>query len=188
MDKSKGLSIRAYADHRKTLGLPGGSKWSVTKAIRDGRIARNQHGKIDPDVADRQWETNTDPAQVRDHKAMSDNAKTRLQSQGQPSTARPGIPSYQESRAIREAYRARLTKLEYEEQAGKLIRADDAERVWTRFVVNCRSRLLAMPSRLAIQLAGESDSAKVHDLVRDVVYEALEELSRYGQQDTTLEE
>jgi len=188
MNTSKGLSIRAYADHRKAQGLPGGSKWSVTKAIRDGRITRNQHGKINPDAADRQWETNTDPAQVRDHKAMSNNAKQRLRSQGQSVPSRPGIPSYQESRAIREAYRARLTKLEYEEQAGKLLRADEVEEVWIRFTLHCRARLLAMPHALSLQVAAESDVFKVQELMRGAVYEALEELSRYGQKDSNDEE
>jgi len=188
MDMSKGLSIRAYADHRKARDLPGGSKWSVTKAIRDGRITRNQHGKIDPAAADRQWDQNTDQAQVRDHKAMSNNAKQRLRSQEQSGPSRPGIPSYQESRAIREAYRARLTKLEYEEQAGKLLRADEVEEVWTRFILCCRARLLAMPHALSLQVAAESDVFKVQELMRVAVYEALEELSRYGQQGPREEE
>ena len=48
-DPSLGLTIRAYADLRKEHGLPGGSPWSVNKALRDGRITRNSHGKIDPE-------------------------------------------------------------------------------------------------------------------------------------------
>jgi len=43
-------------------------------------------------------------------------------------------------------------------------------------------------SRLAPQLAKESDLAKINELLRGAIYEALEELSRYGQQSTDEEE
>lgn len=55
----KGLTIRAYAAHRRGLGLPGNSNWSVQKALRDGRIRRNEDGRIDPEEADRLWLQNT---------------------------------------------------------------------------------------------------------------------------------
>lgn len=55
----KGLSQRAYAQHRKDHGLPGGSLRAVQKALEAGRITKNEHGKIDPGQADRDWAANT---------------------------------------------------------------------------------------------------------------------------------
>ena len=42
----------------------------MKNALRDARITRNEHDKIDPKVADRQWEQNTNPAQQRDTKKL----------------------------------------------------------------------------------------------------------------------
>ena len=53
------LSIRAYAAHRKAMGLPGGSKYAVERAIKSKRISRNHRGKINPAVADIEWAANT---------------------------------------------------------------------------------------------------------------------------------
>jgi hypothetical protein len=53
------ISIRAYGRHR------GVSDAAVRKAIKTGRITPEPDGKIDPDKADAEWETNTDVAQQR---------------------------------------------------------------------------------------------------------------------------
>ena len=52
------ISIRAYAARK------GISDTAVRKAIKSGRITLTKNGKINPALADRQWEANTDPAQV----------------------------------------------------------------------------------------------------------------------------
>ena len=119
----KGMSIRAYAAYRKKLGLPGGSAWSVKKALRDGRITRNKHYKIDPEVADREWLLNTNPAQQRDTGRQREAAPKRQPGPRQQQSG-PQVPSYSESRAIKEAYQARISRLQYEEMTGKLISSD----------------------------------------------------------------
>jgi hypothetical protein len=52
-------SVRAYARHRRALGLPGGTHQSVRKAIERQRIAVASDGVIDFAEADKQWESNT---------------------------------------------------------------------------------------------------------------------------------
>ena len=59
------ISIRAYAARK------GISDTAVRKAIKSGRITLTKNGKINPALADRQWEANTDPAQVYAIKAVS---------------------------------------------------------------------------------------------------------------------
>lgn len=54
-----GMSRRAYAAHR------GVSHTAVGKAVATGRISTLPDGSIDPDVADREWNANTDPTQQR---------------------------------------------------------------------------------------------------------------------------
>lgn len=60
-----GLSRRAYARHR------GVAENAVRKAIASGRITLEPDGTIDPEKADRDWASRTDPAQQRGAHAPS---------------------------------------------------------------------------------------------------------------------
>ena len=63
VSKTAPLSVRAYARHRKALGLDGGSDTAVWKAIRDRRVVKGvtADGKIIAEIADSEWERNTGP-------------------------------------------------------------------------------------------------------------------------------
>ena len=85
-----------------------------------------------------------------------------------------------------EAHRARLTAAKADvAQIGAAIakgQAHDAgavEAVWTDMLMNCRSKLLSLPSRLAPKLRKESDLAVVKDLLETAITEALTELAAY---------
>ena len=85
-----------------------------------------------------------------------------------------------------EAHRARLTaaKADVAEIAAKIAKgqAHDAgavEAVWTDMLMNCRSKLLGMPSKLAPKLRKESDLAVCKDLIEQAVHDALAELAAY---------
>lgn len=53
------MSIREYARSRKSRGLPGGSPAAVVKALQAQRIKRCKDGRIDSDLADLDWHSNT---------------------------------------------------------------------------------------------------------------------------------
>ncbi len=85
-----------------------------------------------------------------------------------------------------EAHRARLTKAKAdvaEIQAsiakGQAHDAGAVEAVWTDMLMNCRSKLLGMPSKLAPKLRKETDLAVCKDLIEQAVHEALAELASY---------
>lgn len=54
------LSQRAYAEHRRNRGLPGGTHRAVQKAIERQAIFPEPDGKIDPDRADLDWARNSE--------------------------------------------------------------------------------------------------------------------------------
>ena len=56
-----GLSLRKYAEHRKGLGLPGGSLKGVQNAIARGDFELLPDGSVDPAAADQGWGRNADP-------------------------------------------------------------------------------------------------------------------------------
>ena len=93
----KTLSIRGYAGHRRC------SPSTVHRAITSGRITLRKDGRIDPDVADRQWAANTDPARVHGRKGGAAG------------------PTFSKARAERAHLSARLLQHELDAKLTKLI-------------------------------------------------------------------
>lgn len=93
-----------------------------------------------------------------------------------------------------EAHRARLTaaKADVAEIAASIAKgqAHDAgavEAVWTDMLMNCRSKLLAIPTKLAPKMRKENDLAVCQDLLEKAVNEALHELADYDANKVTRE-
>ncbi len=86
-------------------------------------------------------------------------------------------PKFIESQARREMFRANLTELEYLEQVGKLIPADEVDREWFELARLVRDTMLNIPARIADQLAHETDQRKVQDILEAEIYQALESIS-----------
>jgi hypothetical protein len=139
----------------------------VQKAIRQGRIKLTIEGQVDIEQADRDWTRNTGAAAPTPKSPVEPRISTR------PSAG----PSFAQSRAVRELYMARLAKLEYERQAGKLLNAEAVQNALAIIVRDTRDRLLALPDRLAEAVAVETNPAEVRNLLNREVRETLLELS-----------
>lgn len=154
-----GMNVSAYARHR------GVSHVAVLKAIKAGRIAKEANGTIDPVKADAAWGGNTNPAQQR---KPAKESTGKIERPIDPPSNTAGInsgPSYAQSRAIKEAYNARLAKLEYEEKSGALVRTDSVKVSWFNVLRVLRDRALNLPDRLAPLLASETDPKLVRELL-----------------------
>ncbi|MBI5885296.1 MAG: hypothetical protein HZB85_01780 [Deltaproteobacteria bacterium] len=173
------LTVTEYARRR------GVSHVAVIKAVKTGRISKTPDGFIDPEKADQDWAANTDPSKPLN--SVSGNPKHR-KTQGSPkipgadvdaaSTASAGgVPPYLQSRAIREAYEARLSKLDYEVRTGKLVSADEVKVIAFNTGRMARDKLMNMPDRLAPLLAGISDGHEIHRLLSAEIRLICEELS-----------
>lgn len=154
-----GISIRAYAQHR------GVSHEAVRKAIAAGRIQQEADGSIDPDKADAAWARNT---------------QARNDTEG--SEVRAGVPSLQNSRAIREAYAARLAKLDYEERTGKLVNKAEVDVKTFNLARQLRDRLQLIPRKIAPLLVAavvkQPDVREVEAMLDAELREALTGLSQ----------
>ncbi len=160
-----GLSVTAYARHR------GVSHVAVLKAVKSGRIVKDADGTIDPVKADTAWQKNTNQAQQRTKPKITSNViiadePTIIQ---QPNAG----PSFAQSRAIREAYNARLAKLAYEEKSGSLVSADSVKIAWFNVLRVLRDRALNLPDRLAPLLANETDIKRVRELLDNELRQIL---------------
>lgn len=131
------LSLRAYARYR------GVSLAAVQKAIRSHRIETTD-GRIDPEVADRQWDRRTRPHR---NAAWSPTEPTKLTY----SVPQVGV---ERSAHLRDEHLARLAKIEYEERARRLIDRSEA-----------LTSMLTMARQIAPSLVRESDPARIERIL-----------------------
>ncbi|MBU6141384.1 MAG: hypothetical protein KGP29_07540 [Proteobacteria bacterium] len=160
------LSIRGYARHR------GVAESAVRKAIAQGRISKGKNGKINPDLADKEWSQNSDPAQIKAEKAFEtpDSQATSISG-----------PSYQQSRAIKEAYGAKLLRLQFEKESKKLISIDDVKVSAFNAARMTRDRILNIPDRVIPQLVGKTNIFEMKEILKTELIKALEELSKINE-------
>ncbi|MFS0766050.1 hypothetical protein [Peribacillus phoenicis] len=80
--------------------------------------------------------------------------------------------------------RARKEKTELEVQIikGELHRSSDVERVMNDMLLGFKAKLTSLPTKMAPQLVGKTEIPVVKDLLKEAVYEALNELSDYDPQ------
>lgn len=161
------LSLRGYAKHR------GVSEAAVRKAVKQGRISKSSSGKINPQIADNQWDKNTDPAQIK----RPDLSEKPDYSQNSSANSLSG-PSYQQSRAIKEAYSAKLIRLQFEKESKKLISVDEVKVAAFNAARMTRDRILNIPDRVIPQLVGKTDIFEMKEILRNELVKALEELSK----------
>ncbi len=70
------------------------------------------------------------------------------------------------------------TELEVASLQGRLISVEQTAEDWRSIVMACRSKLLALPSKSALQLASlGSDPNKIEHFLKRLIYEALTELA-----------
>lgn len=172
------LSLRAYAAHRKGLGLPGGSLQAVQRAIsgdrlRDAVVVVGGVKKIaDPEAADREWAANTDlskaPAWLKE---LGENDGSDDGDEGaSPLTT---------ASAREKHWKAELAELTYKQRAGELVDADEMAAAMATDYSAVRTKLLGLPSKAKQRLPHLTlaDLATIDEIVR----EALEGLARTGE-------
>lgn len=166
---------------RETARRLGVSDTAVHKAIRAGRVVVERDAKGRPVLAwpraQRDWSNNSD-AMKRTHVGPQ-GSSPRRQEYGGNAPAPAAVPTREEmlgggadvpshgpslaqSRAVREAFQARLSKLEYERAVGKVVDADRVKADAFKVARQVRDSLLNIPDRVAAELAAETNAARVH--------------------------
>jgi phage terminase Nu1 subunit (DNA packaging protein) len=69
-------------------------------------------------------------------------------------------------------------ELQIGQMKGKLLDAEEVKQTWIKLIYNCRARLLAIPTRLAVEIINCKTPAHAQAMLRDLIYEALTELSQ----------
>jgi hypothetical protein len=177
-----GLSIRAYARHR------GVSHVAVLRAIKQGRVALESDGTIDPQKADVSWERATDPARGK-HKPKASADKLRpvgeaavgsvretLKEQGLPAD---GNVTFVQARTAHEIAKAHLARLRLQRMKGELVERARATALVFRLAREERDSWLNWPARVAALIAADLgvDAHAVQKIVEAHVRGHLAELA-----------
>ena len=73
--------------------------------------------------------------------------------------------TFAQARLAREVFSAKLKKLEYETRIGKLVPTDEVSIKWYTLGRQIRDRVLGIASKLAPQLAAETDVRRVREIL-----------------------
>lgn len=84
----------------------------------------------------------------------------------------PGV-----ERARLDAARANLAELALRQKEGELLLASEVESVWSGMILNVRSKLLALPTRLAPELVHIRDQSEIAARLKAVIHECLHEIA-----------
>lgn len=160
---------------------------AVLKAVKTGRISLID-GKIDPDVADIQWQKNTrNPraAFAQPQVALVDRPAgvQEAQTLPAPDTAIPqAVYDLQLARAKREHHEANIAELRERQKAGELVELQQVQMAYTTLAAQLRAALERLPDKLAPRLAAESDEHAVHVLLMTGLDTALMDMAKTAEQ------
>jgi hypothetical protein len=170
--------------------MRGVSNVAVSKAVRAGRITLVR-GKIDPKRADREWEENTDQSKPsnsvtgkpqtanprRSHRGVSPSKPMDLDEPDSPRRGNGSGEGYARARALREAYDARLRKLELDRQMGKIVDVEEVQLGVFNMTRKFRDEILAVPARISVILAAIQDPAELERILEEELERICQELA-----------
>lgn len=166
------VSLTEYSRQR------GVSHEAVRKAVKVGRLSKSVvfgptgKARIIPSIADVEWTTNTDSSQQRVPAVPP--PRPAPEPEPEPTSNEPRTATFQQARTLREAYMARLAKLEFEEKSGKLVPSEAVKNEAFKTARIVRDNLLNIPDRVAGELAAEANAFKVHQRLTLEIRRALE--------------
>jgi hypothetical protein len=146
----------------------GTTRENIYTAIKNGRLTEgiSKQGiryKIDLEVAKAQWfgRAMPKPEELEEYQEGPEQDHS--------------IPTLDKSQANEKYWKAKTAELNYRERAGELIEAAAVQRTYDDEVVACRTKLLAIGSRIRQRIDMTEEG---YGLVEELIEESLEELGR----------
>lgn len=162
------MSLAGYAKHR------GVTHQAVQRAMKAGRIPAilDSEGRrrIDSEVADAAWDALTDGKRAR---------RTSPDAQPKPGTPQASFLATLSARERLDTAQAELKELEVAQMKRELVNAEEIRKaafVWSQAF---REAVMALPDRLAAELAAESDIVKVHEKLSSDCRRLCEDLATW---------
>ncbi|MEN6371896.1 MAG: hypothetical protein ABFD64_07765 [Armatimonadota bacterium] len=186
-------SEREWISQREFARRLGISLKAVQKAIENDRIkiydvVGKKYKMLDFEEAKADYEASRSARNNNRYGELSGDDGSE-ESVGQEDNEKWGIRKTRAEALLTEEKHAKA-QLEREELEGVLHRADDVEAVLIAIFMSFRSRILAMPAKLAQRIAsmtGSKNIADIQKLLKESCEEALSELARYDPRQITEE-
>lgn len=162
---SQKVSLREYARMR------GVNLNAVQTAIKSGRIHKTADGKIDVDVANKEWFMNTDPAKSRKTDPLFE-AQSGLANGG-----KQNFSTFQQAKTADVYYRAMLAKAKLKMITGETIDRKKAGQHAFNLGRSLRDLFVGFPTRYGSLIAAELavDEHKTVTVLDEYVRKLLEE-------------
>ena len=172
MKSSGGLMSQAdYARHRNV------NRSHISRLAKRGILV--MRGKlVDVAASDAVLDDKPVDQVLPDAHAAAQSARPAADAGGP--VAQPG--NFAQARTAEMVFRARLRKLEFETKSGRFLSSDEVKVKWYTVVRQIRDKLLAIPAKLAPQLAALSNPAEIRDLLDGeiiAILKSLQEEIRY---------
>lgn len=181
-----------FVSAAKFADIIGVSRQRVSRAIAAGLLSESVRRKetdsevpryeVDVERGKQEWAAKADASRVT-HKQASlfdnvpeDDDSSDTGAAGPVTPLPPGIPDFHHSKAIREAYNARLAKIEYEERAGKLVPADTVRLEAAKVARHVRDNLMGLPLRVCAELAHMNEARQIAIYLEGQIADALKGL------------
>jgi hypothetical protein len=149
------VSQAEYARHRKV------SRSYISRLAKAGVLVMRQ-GKVDVAASD---------AVLDDRPEKTSETATNT-----PVEAGPQTTSYAQAKLADMVFRAKLRRLEFEIRSGKYILTDEVKVKWYALTRIIKDKAMALPAKVAPQLAAMSDLAEIRDLLETEVIALLRSL------------
>jgi hypothetical protein len=81
--------------------------------------------------------------------------------------------SYAQARLADMVFRAKLRRLEFETRQGKLVEATTVKERWASILVQLKERILAVPDKLAPEVAATTDERQVREVLKREMHALL---------------
>lgn len=161
------MKKNGYLNLSEFAKLMGVTRQAISYAVKRGKIKTKMLGKtrmVHGVRATKEWEKNIDPkASAKGRKPKNKKSLTEKQIENAPEFKPKTYEGFTMADAERQdkVYKARLSQLKYLEQAGQLVKIDKIQRQAFETGRKIRDALMGLPTRLAHELAVETDPHKL---------------------------
>lgn len=158
----------ATPQRRNQAGLArdlGVSRQAISDLIKRQIIPIAADGLIDVEVARMAIASRVRPSGKTNASAAPASTAPEPSGQAPQEQGADTQLSYHVAKTLREAAEAKIAQLKLAEMRGELVRADEIRASLAKRAASFREGLLQIPSRLAAQLAAETNQAAVHALL-----------------------